>query len=172
MTQSEEFLMQAFAGESQANHRYLAFASQAEKEGYPQVAKLFRAVAEAETVHARAHLRVAGGIRSTAENLKTAISGETHEFKVMYPAMIGTAMLDGNKAAEQSFSYAKEVEKVHALLFEKPWPTWTNRPRWSTVSVPCAVIPGKSSRRKAAIYAAPRSNNLMIVEQAEKAADP
>jgi rubrerythrin len=119
MTQSEQFLMEAFAGESQANRRYLAFAQQAEKEGYHQVAKLFRAVAEAETVHAHAHLRALKGIRSTAENLKQAISGETHEFKIMYPAMIGTAILEGNKEAERSFKYAHKVEKVHADLFEK-----------------------------------------------------
>ena len=119
MTQSEQFLMEAFAGESQANRRYLAFAQQAEKEGYPQVAKLFRAAAEAETVHAHAHLRALKGVRSTAENLKEAISGETHEFNIMYPAMIGTAIVEGHKEAERSFKYANEVEKIHADLFEK-----------------------------------------------------
>jgi rubrerythrin len=119
VTHSEQFLMEAFAGESQANRRYLAFAKQAEKEGYPQVAKLFRAAAEAETVHAHAHLRALKGIRSTAENLKEAISGETHECNIMYPAMISTAIVEGNKEAERSFKYANEVEKVHADLFEK-----------------------------------------------------
>ena len=119
MTKSEQFLMEAFAGESQANRKYLAFAKQAEKEGYPQVAKLFRAAAEAETVHAHAHLRVAGGIKSTAENLKAAIAGETHEFEHMYPEMIAAAQAEGNKAAERSFSYANEVEKIHAGLYEK-----------------------------------------------------
>jgi rubrerythrin len=119
MTRSEELLIQAFAGESQANRRYLAFAQQAEKEGYHQVAKLFRAAAEAETVHAYAQLRALKGIRSTAENLREAISGETHEFTKMYPAMIGTAVVEGNKEAERCFKYAKEVEKVHAELYEK-----------------------------------------------------
>jgi rubrerythrin len=119
MTKSEQFLMEAFAGESQANRKYLAFAKQAEKEGHPQVAKLFRAAAEAETVHAHAHLRVAGAIKSTAENLKAAISGETHEFEHMYPEMIAAAKAEGNKAAEQSFNYANEVEKIHAGLYEK-----------------------------------------------------
>jgi rubrerythrin len=119
MTQSEELLMLAFAGESQANRRYLAFAQQAEKEGYHQVAKLFRAAAEAETVHAHAHLRALKGVRSTAENLREAISGETHEFTTMYPAMIGTAVVEGNKEAERCFKYANEVEKVHADLYEK-----------------------------------------------------
>lgn len=119
MTKSEQFLMEAFAGESQANRRYLAFAKQAEKEGYHQVAKLFRAAAEAETVHAHAHLQAAGGIQTTAENLKSAIAGETHEFKEMYPEMIAAAQAEGHKAAERSFTYANEVEKVHAGLYEK-----------------------------------------------------
>jgi rubrerythrin len=119
MTQSEQFLTEAFAGESQANRRYLAFAKQAEKEGYHQVAKLFRAAAKAEAVHAEAHLRALKGVRSTAENLKEAISGENHEFNVMYPAMIGTARIEGNEEAELSFRYAHEVEKIHAELFEK-----------------------------------------------------
>jgi len=119
MTKSEQYLLEAFAGESQANRKYLAFAKQAEKEGYPQVAKLFRAAAEAETVHAHAHLRVAGGIKSTAENLKVAISGETHEFEHMYPEMIAAAQAEGNKSAERSFNYANEVEKIHAGLYEK-----------------------------------------------------
>jgi rubrerythrin len=119
MSKTEQNLMEAFAGESQANRKYLAFAKQAEKEGYPQIAKLFRAAAEAETVHAHAHLRALGGIHSTAENLKSAIDGETHEFKNMYPGMIAAAKEEGNKVAERSFSYANEVEKIHAALYEK-----------------------------------------------------
>jgi rubrerythrin len=111
-------LKEAFAGESQANRRYLAFARQADAEGYPQVAKLFRAVAEAETVHALAHLRVMGGIGSTAENLHEAIGGETHEFKTMYPAMIAEAEEEGFKKAQRSFDYANQVEEIHAGLFE------------------------------------------------------
>lgn len=119
MSKTEQNLKDAFAGESQANRKYLAFAKQAEKEGYKQVAKLFRAAAEAETVHAHAHLKVAGGIKTTAENLKEAIAGETHEFKKMYPEMIEAAKQEGNKAAERTFSYANEVEKVHAALYQK-----------------------------------------------------
>ena len=118
-SKTEENLLSAFAGESQANRRYLAFAKQAEKDGYPQVAKLFRAAAEAETVHAHAHLRALGGVKSTAENLKEAISGETHEFKKMYPHMIEDAKEEGNKAAERGLTYANEVEKVHASLYQK-----------------------------------------------------
>jgi len=118
-SQTETNLLAAFAGESQANRRYLAFAKKAEEEGYLQVAKLFRAAAEAETVHAHAHMRALGGVETTAENLKTAISGETHEFKQMYPAMIETAKQDGLKSAERSLSYANEVEKIHAGLYQK-----------------------------------------------------
>ncbi|RLB17778.1 MAG: rubrerythrin family protein [Deltaproteobacteria bacterium] len=119
MSKTEQYLKEAFAGESQANRKYLAFAKQAEKEGYPQVAKLFRAAAEAETVHAHAHLRALGGIRTTRENLEEAISGETYEFKEMYPAMIEAAKEEGQKMAEKSFTYANEVEKVHAELYQK-----------------------------------------------------
>ena len=119
MSKTEQNLREAFAGESQANRRYLAFAKQAEKEGHPQVAKLFRAAAEAETVHAHTHLRTLGGVKSTAENLKEAIAGETHEFKSMYPAMIEDAKKAGDKAAERTFTYANEVEKVHANLYQK-----------------------------------------------------
>jgi rubrerythrin len=119
MSQTEKNLMDAFAGESQANRKYLAFAKKAESDGYPQVAKLFRAAAEAETVHAHSHLRVAGGIKSTSENLKEAIAGETHEFKSMYPEMMAAAEKEGNANALRSFTYANEVEKIHAALYKK-----------------------------------------------------
>ena len=119
MGKTEQNLREAFAGESQANRKYLAFAKQAEKEGYPQAAKLFRAAAEAETVHAHAHLRALGGVGTTAENLQSAISGETHEFKEMYPNMIDLAKEEGNKSAERSFAFANEVEKIHADLYQK-----------------------------------------------------
>ena len=119
MSKTEQNLRDAFAGESQANRKYLAFAKKAEKDGYPQAAKLFRAAAEAETVHAHAHLRALGEIGSTAENLKVAVAGETHEFKNMYPDMIEEAKEEGNKSAERSFVFANEVEKVHAELYQK-----------------------------------------------------
>lgn len=111
-------LQEAFAGESQANRRYLAFAKKAEQEGFQQAAKLFRAAAEAETVHAHAHLRALGAIKSTKENIQEAIAGETHEFKSMYPAMLATAKTDGQKQAVISFDYANQVEKIHAALYE------------------------------------------------------
>ncbi len=119
MSKSEQYLKEAFAGESQANRKYLAFAVAADKEGYPQAAKLFRAAAEAETVHAHNHLRVLKGIKSTKDNLQEAVNGETHEFKNMYPEMISAAKAEGNKDAERSFSLANEVEKIHARLYQK-----------------------------------------------------
>jgi len=119
MSRTEKNLWEAFAGESQANRKYLAYAKKAEKEGHTQVARLFRAAAEAETVHAHAHLRTIGQVKSTADNLMDAISGETHEFKKMYPEMIAAARDEGNTAAERSFTYANEVEKVHASLYQK-----------------------------------------------------
>ncbi|HWR90297.1 MAG TPA: rubrerythrin family protein, partial [Dissulfurispiraceae bacterium] len=103
MTKSEKNLKEAFAGESQANRKYLAFAAMADKEGYKQVAKLFRAAAEAETIHAHNHLRELGGIRKTKENLAEAVAGETHEFKSMYPDMIKEAEAEGNKGAVRTF---------------------------------------------------------------------
>ena len=119
MSKTEKNLKDAFAGESQANRKYLAFAKKAERDGYPQAAKLFRAAAHAETVHAHAHLKALGEIGSTLENLKVAVAGETHEFKSMYPDMIEEAKEEGNKTAERSFVFANEVEKVHAELYQK-----------------------------------------------------
>ncbi|MBU2489858.1 MAG: rubrerythrin family protein [Proteobacteria bacterium] len=119
MSKTEKDLAEAFAGESQANRKYLAFAKQAEKEGFGQIARLFRAAAAAETVHAHAHLKAMEGVRSTAENLKEALEGEIHEFKNMYPAMIANAEAEGHKAAKRSFAFANEVEKIHAGLYEK-----------------------------------------------------
>lgn len=119
MGKAEEGLKEAFAGESQANRKYLAFAKKAEQEGFKQVAKLFKAAAEAETVHAHAHLRELNGIKSTRENLLEAIGGETHEFKEMYPQMIEDAKAEENKGALRSFTYANEVEKIHAGLYQK-----------------------------------------------------
>ena len=118
MSKTEDALKEAFAGESQANRKYLAFAAKADQEGFPRAAKLFRAAAEAETVHAHAHLKALKGIRSTRENLQEAIAGETHEFKSMYPDMIAAAKAEGYKEAQRSFSYANEVEKIHAGLYQ------------------------------------------------------
>lgn len=114
---TEKNLKEAFAGESQANRKYLAFAKKAEGDGFPQVAKLFRAAAEAETVHAHAHLRVLGGVGGTAENLQVAIDGEGHEFKEMYPTFVKEAEEEGNDPAVLSFKRALAVEKIHHGLY-------------------------------------------------------
>jgi len=119
MSKTEQNLWEAFAGESQANRKYLAFAEKADREGYTQAAKLFRAAAHAETIHAHAHLRALKAIGDTAANLREAVAGETHEFKNMYPDMIKTAKEEEHKAAERSFTYANEVEKTHAALYQK-----------------------------------------------------
>jgi len=112
-------LAAAFAGESQANRTYLAFAAKAEADGFPQIAKLFRAAAAAETVHAHAHLRAMGGISETAENLQAAIEGEGHEFKEMYPAFIEEAEAEGDKRALMSFKQANAVEEIHYNLYSE-----------------------------------------------------
>jgi rubrerythrin len=127
MTKTDENLKAAFAGESQANRRYLAFARKAEEEGFTQVAKLFKAAAEAETVHALNHLRITGQIKSTLENLDTAVSGETFEFKEMYPGYIDAAKQEGNKQAAWSFDVANKVEQIHAKLFNKAIDALKNR---------------------------------------------
>lgn len=119
MTKTEQNLQDAFAGESQANRRYLAFAKQAEAEGFRQAAKLFRAAAAAETIHAHNHLKELGAVKSTRENLMAAINGESYEFQNMYPRMITDAKAEAQDKALRSFHLANEVEKVHAALYQK-----------------------------------------------------
>jgi rubrerythrin len=119
MSKTEKNLQEAFGGESQANRKYLAFARKAEDEGFRQIAKLFRAAADAETVHAMNHLRALGEVKSTKENLQAAVGGETYEFESMYPPMIEDAKAEGNRKAEISFQYANEVEKIHADLYRE-----------------------------------------------------
>ena len=113
---STEDLKEAFAGESQANQKYRAFASKAEQEGFPNVARLFRTTAEAERIHAEGHLKALDGVGATADNLKAAIGGETHEFTKMYPPMLERATAAGHKA-KRMFGYAVEAEAVHAKLY-------------------------------------------------------
>jgi len=119
MSNTPENLQSAFAGESQASRKYTFFAEKAEKEGHSQIARLFRAAAEAETVHARNHLRVMDGIGSTRNNLSAAISGEHHEFTEMYPGFIEQAKSESNERAEISFIHANAVEKIHHGLYQK-----------------------------------------------------
>ena len=119
MNKTDGNLKSAFAGESQANRRYLAFAQKAEEEGFTQAAKLFRAAAEAETVHALNHLRVTDEVKSTLENLNAALGGETFEFTKMYPEYLATAKQEGVKQAAWSFDVANKVEQIHAKLYQK-----------------------------------------------------
>ncbi|MBP2672207.1 MAG: Rubrerythrin [candidate division NC10 bacterium] len=117
MASTEQNLKDAFAGESQANRKYLAFANKAEADGFPNVARLFRTAAEAETVHAHGHLEALGGIGATAANLQAAMEGETYEYKEMYPPMISQAVADKH-AAKRMFGYAARAEEVHAKLYK------------------------------------------------------
>ena len=119
MSKTKKNLMDAFAGESQANRKYTAYAKQAEKEGLAQVAKLFRAVAEAETIHAHTLLRQAGKIGNTMENLKDAIGGEDYEYTSMYPSMIADAEQEGEKSAARFMGWVSQVEKMHSDLYQK-----------------------------------------------------
>ena len=114
-----EHLMEAFAGESQANRKYLAYSKKAELDGKKNAAKLFKAAADAETIHAQKHFEVAGKIKSTVENLKDAVSGENHEYQSMYPEFLKVAQEEGNQAAVRTFTFALNAEEVHAKLYEE-----------------------------------------------------
>ena len=116
MVNTEQNLKDAFAGESQANRKYLAFAKKAQEDGFPNIARLFRTTAEAETIHAHGHLDALGGIKSTAENLQAAIGGETYEFTQMYPPMLAQADAETHKASRM-FKYAVQAEEVHARIY-------------------------------------------------------
>lgn len=130
-----ENLKAAFSGESQANRTYLAFAKKADADGYKQIAKLFRAAAEAETVHAHAHLRVMAGVKGTADNLQRAIEGEGYEFYEMYPKFVQEAKAEGNKAAIMSFEYALAVEKIHHDLYTQALTTLKSGKDLQTASI-------------------------------------
>ena len=112
-------LMAAFAGESQANRKYLSYSKKAEKDGKINAAKLFKAASDAETLHALKHFEVAGKIASTVDNLKDAVAGETHEYTEMYPEFLEIAEAEGNKAAVMSFTFAMKAEEVHARLYKE-----------------------------------------------------
>lgn len=116
MATTDENLREAFAGESQANRKYLAFAKKAEQDGLSEVARLFRAAAEAETVHAVAHLRQLHAVKSTAENLEAAEAGETYEYTEMYPPMVKQAEAESSPAAT-TFKFALAAEERHAKLY-------------------------------------------------------
>jgi rubrerythrin len=119
MSKTNENLKNAFAGESQANRKYLAFSIKAETEGFPNVAKLFRAVAEAETVHALNHLNVIGDVKTTKDNIESAIGGETYEFTQMYPGFIKNSSEENLSDATRTFNLANQVEKIHGSMYKK-----------------------------------------------------
>jgi rubrerythrin len=141
-----ENLKEAFAGESQANRKYLAFAKKAEADGFKQVAKLFRAAAEAETVHAHAHLRVMNGVKSTNENLAMARDGEGYEFKTMYPKFLAEAQTENHQPAMKSFQHAMAAEKVHHGLYSKA----------------LEAVRNGSDMENAAVYLCPFCGNIEI----------
>jgi rubrerythrin len=166
MSRSVENLKNAFACESKANRHYLAFAQKAEEEGFAQVAKLFRAAAEAETIHALNHLRIMGEIKSTRENLDVAISGETFEFKKMYPEYLNIAKQEENKQAAWSFEVASKVEQVHAGLFLKALDALRNNRDLEAVDYYICSICGntveKTPPEKCPICGAPKSKFFKI----------
>ncbi len=115
---TKENLMAAFAGESQANRKYLSFSKKAKKDGYENVSRIFAAIAEAETIHALKHFEIAGKVGATLDNLKAAAEGEEYEFTEMYPEFIETAKAEGEMQALQTLEYANEAEKVHGGIFK------------------------------------------------------
>ena len=157
-------LKAAFAGESQANRKYTAFARKADEEGYPQAAKLFRAAAEAETVHALKHLEVLGEVGTTMDNLKEAIIGETYEFERMYPDFIAEAKEDGNMRAQMSFDNANAVEMIHAQLYKK---AFDNLDNFEVVDYYVCQVCGNTVEREAPetcpICGAPKTRFMLIV---------
>jgi len=167
MSKTQQNLEEAFAGESQASRRYLFFAEEAEKEGHPQIARLFRAAVAAETVHAGNHLRAMGGIGGTKDNLKEAISGENYEFTQMYPAFIEQARAEANKKAEITFDYANKVERVHHGLYQKALEALEARQEPKTepyfVCPVCGYTAAGEAPEKCPVCGAPR-NKFMKVE--------
>lgn len=166
MSQIINNLKSAFAGESQANRRYLAFARKAEKEGFLQVAQLFRAAAEAETIHALNHLGLVGEIKSTTENLESAVSGETFEFEKMYPEYIDVAKQEGNSQAAWSFDVANKVEQIHAGLFSKALETLKNNKEFAKVEYYVCGVCGNTventSPEKCPICGAPKEKFFKV----------
>ena len=152
---TEKNLKTAFAGESQANRKYLAFAQKADADGYPGVAKLFRATAEAEAIHALSELKALGAIKSTAENLNAAIDGETYEFTEMYPAFINEAETEGAAQAKRAFTFANEAEKVHAELYKKALNSLENKEETNYyLCTVCGYIHEKNAPEKCPICGA------------------
>jgi rubrerythrin len=162
LSETTENLAAAFAGESQANRRYLACARKADKEDLPQIAKLFRAAAESETIHALNHLGVMGEIKSTPDNLTKVVSGETYEFKRMYPEFLSDAKQDANKQAAWSFDVAGKVEQVHASLFQKAFDALKGGKIIEVDYYVCGNTVENSAPEKCPICGAPKSKFAKI----------
>lgn len=167
MVKTTENLRSAFAGESKANRRYLAFAGKAEEEGFSQVAKLFKAAAEAEKIHALNHFGTLGEIRSTPENVNTAVAGETFEYKKMYPEYISDAKKEGNQQAAWSFDVANRVEQVHAGLFSEAAQKLKNKEELGQVDYYVCGICGNTvegtAPEKCSICGAPRAKFFKVI---------
>ncbi|MFC1992975.1 rubrerythrin family protein [Chloroflexota bacterium] len=161
MSNTQENLQTAFSGESQANRKYLFSAEKADKEGHPQIARLFRAAAESETVHARNHLKTMDGIKSTKENLEAAAEGEHYEFTEMYPGFIEQAKADNNQDAETSFDWANKVEKVHHNLYQQAQKSLDESKQLKAepyfVCQGCGYTVGGEAPEKCPVCGAPRS---------------
>lgn len=161
MANTRDNLNAAFAGESQANRRYCFFAEKAEAEDHPDIARLFRAAAESETVHARNHLRTLGNIKSTRDNLEVAVSGELHEFTKMYPEFIEQAKVENNSGAQMSFDWANKVEKIHHGLYRRALEALDKVQRFKDepyfVCQGCGYIVGGEAPDKCPVCGAPRS---------------
>jgi len=156
-------LMAAFTGEAEANRKYTAYAKKAEKDGNLNAAKLFRAAADAETIHALKHFEVAGKIGSTADNLKDGVKGETYEYKEMYPDFVKEAEAEGNKAALMSFTFAMKAEEVHAGLYQEALENLDQRKKFSTISALSVEI-SRSFSLKNAVFVAFRGINLLSIK--------
>jgi rubrerythrin len=165
MPTTQENLAVAFAGESQANRKYLAFAQAADKEGFGQIARLFRAAADAETIHAHAHLRNMGGVGTTLENLKAAVAGETYEYTEMYPPMVEQARAEGHRA-KTMLGFANEAEKVHARLFAEALAALESGKDLSKMDVylcpVCGDVEFGEPPEKCPICGAPRSKYVKV----------
>ena len=161
MATTESNLKTAFAGESQANRKYLAFAKKAEQEGFSNVARLFRTAAEAETIHALGHSAALGGIGATLDNVRAAMAGETYEYSEMYPPMLEQATTDNHRAGRM-FSYALKAEAVHAKLYQMAWKLYnrdTTFPGWNSTCVRCAGISRLARRPRRAPYAVQKASD-------------
>lgn len=166
MSKTMEDLQAAFAGESQANRKYTAFAQKAEADGYPQIARLFRAAAHGETIHALSHFRVMGEIKTTAENLEKAIAGENYEVVTMYPEFKQDAEAENNQRAIKTFSNAMEVEKFHEALYREALAMLQSGEKFEDydyyICPVCGYVHKRSAPEKCPVCGAPGSKFELI----------